>query len=496
MPPPNETFTVELLGFSPAISQVDASKALATVFGMDIQRAMLVVKQAPVRVKGGASPDVARRLATALLGIEANVRVTNELTGAAREYTAAGVSDEGPPSSLRAPPGVPSSVRPPTISYIPGELGAYVPPGAPDPRAVFTAMNPPRGAAEPAAPPSVRPAASASVPPQPGPSASVPPASGAPATSSRPPGSIPPGPGGTHTCSSCRRQHPAEAARCPRCGYSRKSHKHECPSCGGALVVAHRLGVVHHVPVVLLAGVAAAGFWFLGFATGLGLLLAPVAAVWLARALTVRSRCAKCTRPQDPEHVQPAVQKAITARRTLNLVAGVACAVLAAGPSLLYLSAPVLEQPAGAERLTATVPRTHRDLAQRPTDVSTPWGVAFGELREATNAHMPVELFRVLYVEFVNARVASASDRELLEATLAGAIDAVYAPPGAFTPVELAGKEPAPGLETTFAGRTGMHGRARIYRLDKGYVVAFFAGHGERTADRADGLAFLDSLRR
>jgi hypothetical protein len=548
-PAEGETFTVMLLGFSPTVTELDAAQSLARVFGMDVQRAAALVKQVPVRVKGKATPEVARRLATALLGIEANLRIKSDLTGEEREYHAAGVASDGPPSALREVPD--ATGRPPAISYMPGELGAYVPPGAPDPRAIFSAA-----AAADHPPPSTRDAAagapastrtgSVRPPPGVGPDSTHPPAiprpavpisadmaarlvemaplpggdveitsrslaalagalPGAEPSTSPPTGTEPAAPappvapppthaGGPPVCSSCHKPHAPDAPRCPRCGYSRRTHKHECASCGGALVAGHSLGVVHFAIAAALGVGALVATWYLGFATGAGFAVAPVSALAFGRAQTAGLRCKSCHKAVDPEVLPAASKKDVQQTRTLQALLGAALALMAIGPVFMYLGQPVLVQEVSQGKLVAEVPRTHRRVEHVPIDVSTGFAIGFGTMHEAANAHLGIETFRMVYVEIPNARVA-VTDQDALLGVMTGTVADLDATPDAQTkPLPAKDKVIGAGVEATFTGPGGLRGRARTYHAANGYVTLLFAGRGDAVLARPDGEAFLGSL--
>ncbi len=557
-----ETFTLTLLGFSPSVTDLDAAQAVSRVFGMDVQRAAALVRQVPVRVKGKAPADVARRLATALLGIDANLKITSDLTGEEREYVASGVAADGPPSALREVSDAPG--RPPAISYLPGQLGAYVPPGAEDPRAVFTAAAAATAAtAAEHAPPAPRTPASNRAPstgragpgsgrppPGVGPDATrlpsglrpLPPlrpdvaarlasgdpppplvhgdvpawsledlAGALPAGASPAPGAAPVsapaaapavarGPAvvapGATVCSSCHRQHPADASYCPHCGYSRKTHKHQCPACGGALVTGHEVGAVHYAIAGVLALGAIAATWFLGLATGAGFALAPFAAVAFGRAHTVGVRCAKCGKKRDAETLPAAAKKDVAQTRTVQLVFAALLSVLAFGPVVLYLGQPELvHESAQAGRFVASVPRTHRRIEHQPIDVSTGFAVAFGQVHEAMNPHFAIEMYRMVYVEIPNARHGG-TEAENLSGTLTGVLADIDAIADAPKTLEGVDKVLSGGLEATFTAPGGLRGRVRTYHAGAGYLSILFVGRGEGALLRPEGAAFLASLHR
>jgi hypothetical protein len=511
-----ETFTITLIGFASGTSPLDASQALSRVFGLSPDRAVALVGQVPVRVKGKASADVARRLATALLGVDANVVVKSELTGEEREYLASGSSADGPPSALREVPD--PGGRLPSISYMPGELGAYVPPGAPDPRAAFSpASSGARSSGAAKEPIAAAKASSVRPPPSGGPSSSAAssPASdaaaaamarataaiaqateaGAPSRTSAT--SVPPAADpatSVQPCPSCHKPRASDDARCPRCGYSRKTHKQECVGCGGAVAAANPLGSAGVASVAVLAVLALASLWFLGVLTGLGFALAPVAAAAAFRGRNACVRCVACKRPVDADVIGAATKKALGQSRTLHLLAAAVLGVLAVGPVSLYVMPPELVHEAKDVRFFAVVPRTHRAIETTPTDVGTQYAVTFGHSHEARNAHLAVEVYRLVGVDMPQLKVVI-PEAELLRAVLVGALADIDAVPQSPTPLPPVDKVLGAGLEATFSGPDRLAGKARVFRTPGGFVVLFFAGRGLPVVSSPDGAAFLASLK-
>ncbi len=91
-----DTYTIDLLGFSGADAEA-AIAALNRTFGMERNEALrCVCSPVPVRVKAGATAADARRFASVLLGMGADVRVTSEWSGAQRQYASKDLPSPAP----------------------------------------------------------------------------------------------------------------------------------------------------------------------------------------------------------------------------------------------------------------------------------------------------------------------------------------------------------------------------------------------------------------
>lgn len=261
------------------------------------------------------------------------------------------------------------------------------------------------------------------------------------------------------------------------------------------LVAGHSIGVAHFVVAGLLGAGALAATWYLGFATGAGLALAPIAALAFGRAQTAAARCKSCHKPAPGEGLPAKLKKEVQQTRTLQALLGGVLLLLASGPGFLYIGQPQMVHEAAQVKLVASVPRTHRHIEQEAIDVSTGFAVGFGTMHQAANAHLAVETFRLVYIDIPNARVAVTDQ--------GGAARRAHLHGRRF------GRDARPRDEAA-AGRRqgdwyGCRGHVqrprrparsrRTLRAGHGYVTLLFVGRGPAVLARPEGDAFLASLR-
>lgn len=546
-----DTFSIELIGFSGAAGPEQVVRGLVEVFGLDEARARACVENIPIRVKANAAPTDARRMASALLAIGADVRIASELSGASKEYYAgaagpAGQPSDPPPDSTRlvgmGDPRAPVSAPPPPISVRP-QPG----PTADSPYAAIAApgaMAAPPAAPAPTSDPSPSSRRSLTSGPGGGATAGSPYGAfgsdaselgGLRSTGSKPlavgagadalrttapspgslgaaafdalrstSGSVPLPPVGTaigedgqhlaNPCPSCRRLIP-RAKRCPRCGWNKAAGRRECIKCGAPLALTYAPvfgSIVTIIALVFLAAAGGATFWFVGLLATLGFPIAMFATMVAARGATVSWSCTGCEALVEASALKPDEASHAVSMRRNHLIGAAALGVLAILPALAYVPRPTIEHQSTNGVFRIGLPRMHRDIVSSSADVSTDYGLAVGTMYEAVNRQMQIKLFRFIEAE-IATMVPNSSDR-MLESSLAVAVEMLAGQPGK---IEQRGEiNGSKGIETTFSGSfegQPIHGRARAYLVDKSLVILLFAGSSPSAIDHPDGLAFLEA---
>ena len=304
-------------------------------------------------------------------------------------------------------------------------------------------------------------------------------------------------------CASCGASVPAGKEACPRCGWHAGRRWRQCVRCGGLVVL--RVGRSRTAHTAALAAAtataAAAGFvsWRLLGLYGAGAALAVLAALialppFLFFFLTTWV-CERCGARPIASILRPDERRRFRVQRIASALFGLGLLAVAVVFALPYRSPPAFVHPTDAGAFVVELPRTHRDVERETFALGTRVGVFDATSYGARNDASDVGLFGMLHMVAASGAIGSATDEEVLLATLRGGVRNVGCTLGDWFDVAWVGH---PGLEATFSGNfrdLPVNGRARAIRFGDEVIVLLFAGNDPGAANDPGGHDFLQSLR-
>lgn len=483
------TFSVELLGFPATEDPDELSESLASFFGIGTEDAQRIVQQAPIRVKRGASRDVATQLVQNLLDLGADVRLRHDASGQERVYRAANFP-RGTDHDLEPIPDGSGMDTLPSAEIDEPFSGEQIPASPVESSREREAESPkrkrpislsiPGGAVD-----SVRAPSSPRV-------VETPPARISERTSGA---SLPPPSSSqrTETCGSCSRAVNKDEV-CTKCGWDNTEKKRFCRQCKGKLkltsTVARRASLLGGLFFIAAAAGAAAFLFFGLYAAVIVPALYAAFVFWVARSSTYYL-CPKCNIEIRREKLMPSEAKAQSAARMKPLLAAAVCAAIAVvGLVLFFFSRPVLIEGSFNNKFTLRLPRTHTEMSTTVTQVKVPSGKRMARIQSAVQPHFGGTAYHLARVQYFDFAADTPKDpaglaemaKQLITAGFSGTLDAPCSPADGAVRCSFKG---------TFHDKP-VSGQIRGSQADYDMVFVIVTSSADLPADAFDG--FLASL--
>ena len=473
---PETSFTVEVLGFDEGADAEAVAASVSSFFGISIEEGRRLVRKAPIRVKRGATPEVAQQLVRQLRKLGASVLVRNEQSGEDRTYHANDARRPSRDPIFHAPPedtlqsddGDAPPENAPNVEVIePPALAPDEPPAEADALAGATPAEEeaPREAAPPPSPREEAPVSSlrdsseslrASHPvstPRPAAHLSLPPPS---ASGSLPPPASPilsmppPSAAKLDFCASCKG--PVDRGEtCPRCGWNNAEKERHCRQCKRKLSVVSAVSRKSAALGVAALGVLAIGagvLVLLGPAAGAAGLALGACLAFVIDSSTLRYACKSCTIAVISGRLQKEEEGRLRTARTKALAAAALCGVMTAGLlAIASLAQRSLTDSSYGISWTLPVPRMNGRLGTELVTIRIPTGPKRVRMSFAERPYIGGPVYFLTHVQYTHPAAPSAPDPAGLEISIKQIVEVYFA--GSLTdPPQPIGE----GLQASFTG--------------------------------------------